>query len=92
MVKGYNQVPGIDFQDFFAPVVSDVTFRILLILKMLNKWNGINVDVETAFQNGELEEELYIGRPDGWEEFCTKNNYKWDYEFFPLLKANNGLV
>ena len=28
---GYSQVPGLDFNDSFAPVVNDVTFQILLV-------------------------------------------------------------
>jgi hypothetical protein len=49
---GYSQVPGVDFQENCAPMINDVTFRILLIM-MLN-WNseGKIVDIETAFLHG----------------------------------------
>ena len=32
---GYTQIPGVDFTAIFAPIVNDVTFRILLALKMI---------------------------------------------------------
>jgi hypothetical protein len=32
---GYSQVPGIDFSESFAPVLNDVSFRIMLIAKIL---------------------------------------------------------
>jgi hypothetical protein len=34
----YSQVPGVDFQESFAPVINDVTIRILLI--MMLTWHG----------------------------------------------------
>jgi hypothetical protein len=34
---GYNQVPGIDFSESFAPVLNDVSFRIIIIAKLV--WN-----------------------------------------------------
>ena len=32
---GYTQIPGIDFQDNFAPVVNDMTFQSVLTLALL---------------------------------------------------------
>jgi hypothetical protein len=32
---GYSQVPGIDFSERFAPVMNDVSFRIMLIAKLV---------------------------------------------------------
>jgi hypothetical protein len=34
---GYSQQPGIDFQDYFAPVVNDVVFRIIIIIQIIYK-------------------------------------------------------
>jgi hypothetical protein len=33
----YSQIPGIDFNESFAPVINDVSFRIILIAKLI--WN-----------------------------------------------------
>jgi Reverse transcriptase (RNA-dependent DNA polymerase) len=55
---GYGQVPIIDFHESFAPVMNDVTLRILLIIMLV--WNliGKGVDIETAFLHGELKEKI----------------------------------
>ena len=64
---GYSQVPGIDFQEVYSPVVNDITIRILLIMMMVQGYDSILVDVETAFLHGELKdgEEIYMDCPAG---------------------------
>ena len=37
---GYSQIPGVDHQDNFAPVITDVTFRIVLLMMMMNGWDA----------------------------------------------------
>jgi hypothetical protein len=49
-----SQVPGIDFNESFAPVINDVSFRITLIGKLIWKLEASIVDVESAFLHGEL--------------------------------------
>jgi hypothetical protein len=44
---GYSQIPGVDFNESFAPVVNDVNFRIILTAKMLWDLQASIVDVET---------------------------------------------
>ena len=51
---------GIDFQENFASVRSDVTFRMLLI------------DVKTAFFHGKLEEEIFLKWPEGYTEYQSQ--------------------
>ena len=62
---GYTQIPGIDFKENHAPVVNDVTYRILILLKIINNWTAELMDVETAFLNGILEEQIYMKMPEG---------------------------
>jgi hypothetical protein len=57
---GYSQVPGVDFQESFAPVINDVTFRILLIMMLTWNLKGKIVDIETAFLDGNLKETIYM--------------------------------
>ena len=81
---GYSQVGGIDFNQVFSPVVHDVTFRIMLILKMIWKLDSYLFDVETAFLLGSLDEEIYMRSPKGL------NNK--DDECVQLTKSMYGLV
>ena len=72
---GYSQIPGVDFTESYAPVINDVTWRILLAIMILQKLKGKIIDVETAFLYGELEEEIYMESPEGLghgEDDCVK--------------------
>ena len=62
---GYSQVPGLDFTESYAPVINDVTWRMLIVAKMIWNLKAKIVDVETAFLHGELEEEIYMEAPEG---------------------------
>ena len=59
--KGYNQIPGVDFTESFAPVVHDMTWRLFLTIALGNdEWEWSVVDIEVAFLYGKLEEEVYM--------------------------------
>ena len=71
---GYSQIPGLDFIDNYAPVVQDVTFRILLTNLSSNpKFEGICIDVTTAFLYGDLDAEIYMTMPEGYK-IATEQN------------------
>jgi hypothetical protein len=57
---GYSQVPGVYFQVRFAPVINDVTFCTLLIMKLTWNLKGKIVEIETAFLHGNLKETIYM--------------------------------
>ena len=87
---GYTQIAGIDHQDNFAPLLNDVTFRIIMTLLIANQWDADIVDIETAFLYGDLYEEIYMKIPEGLKEYYDKT-YD-DDECFILDKAMYGLV
>ena len=62
---GYSQVPGVDFNESYAPVINDVSFRVMLIIKLIRGLQASIVDVETAFLHGNLQEEIYMMIPEG---------------------------
>ena len=64
---GYSQVPGVDFTESYAPVINDITWRILIIIKMIFGYSAKIVDVETAFLYGDLDEEIFMDCPPGME-------------------------
>ena len=45
---GFRQIPGVDHEENYTPVVNDVTYRILIICIILRKLQAKIVDVETA--------------------------------------------
>lgn len=65
---GYRQRAGIDYTDIHAPVLNEITLRIMLLVKIIKKWNIMKLDVEAAFLNSEIKEETFIDLPKGWNE------------------------
>ena len=66
---------GIDYKGSYAPILSEQSFRILLIMKLKNpKWDCIKLDIETAFLNTKLEENLYVELPPGYEIYNKVSN------------------
>ena len=63
VAKGFTQKEGLDYFDTYAPVARTTTIRILIALASINKLIIYQMDVKTAFSNGELEEEVYMEQP-----------------------------
>ena len=68
---GYSQVPGVDFTDNFTPVVSAVTFRVEWTRMMIEYFDCMLIDVETAFLYGEIEKEIYMDVPVEMKEIFS---------------------
>ena len=67
VAKGFKQVTGIDFNETFAPVARQSTLRLLLTIAAVKNWEIQNVDIKTAFLNGDLEEDIYMDIPPGFD-------------------------
>ena len=66
VAKGYAQKEGIDFEDKFSSVAKLNTIRVLVALATKHKWKIHQLDIKSAFLNGELKEELYLVQPKGF--------------------------
>ncbi|KAK1558124.1 hypothetical protein QYE76_016361 [Lolium multiflorum] len=66
VAKGYTQKEGEDFFDTYSHVARLTTIRVLLSLAASHGLLVHQMDVKTAFLNGELEEEIYMEQPDGF--------------------------
>ena len=68
VVKGFGQKKGIDFDEIFSPVVKLSSIRIILGLATNQDLEIEQLDVKTAFLHGDLEEEIYMQQPEGFED------------------------
>nr|GEX88428.1 hypothetical protein [Tanacetum cinerariifolium] len=66
VTKGYRQEEGIDFKESFAPVARIEAIRIFIANAASKNMTIYQMDVQTAFLNGELKEEVYVSQPEGF--------------------------
>lgn len=69
VVKGYLQEAGVDFQETFNPVVKPTTIRVVLALAVSHQWSLRQVDINNAFLNEDLSEEIYMSQQPGFEQY-----------------------
>ncbi|GJS37444.1 retrovirus-related pol polyprotein from transposon TNT 1-94 [Tanacetum coccineum] len=66
VAKGFRQEEGLDFEESFAPVARLKAIRIFIANAASKNMTVYQMDVKTAFLNGELKEEVYVHQPEGF--------------------------
>ena len=66
VAKGYAQKYGIDYDQILSPVVRFSSIRFLLAFSVQHDFLIRQMDVETAFLNGKLNEDIYMHQPEGY--------------------------
>lgn len=73
VAKGFAQTPGFNFSNTFSLVAKQVTIRIVLTVALSTKWNLHQLDINNAFINGHLQEELFMIQPKRFEDLQFPN-------------------
>ena len=72
-MKGYAQKEGMDFNEIFSPVVRLTTVQVVLAMCATFNLHLEQLDVKTTFLRGDIEEEIYMLQPKGFEEKGKRN-------------------
>ncbi|GJW58870.1 putative ribonuclease H-like domain-containing protein [Tanacetum coccineum] len=88
VARCYRQEEGIDFEEFFAPVARLEAIIIFLAFAAHMNMVVYQMDVKTAFLNGNLREEVYVSQPDGFVDPDNPNHvYKLKKALYELKQA-----
>jgi hypothetical protein len=65
--KGYAKIEGLDFDETFAPIARLEAIRMFLAYACHKRFKVYQMDVKSAFLNGDLSEEVYMEQPEGFK-------------------------
>nr|GFB70183.1 copia protein [Tanacetum cinerariifolium] len=83
-----TQKEGIDFEESFTPVARIKTIYIFIANAAHKNMTIYQMDVKTAFLNGELKEEVYISQPEGFVDQVNPSHvYKLKKALYGLKQA-----
>nr|KAJ0196246.1 hypothetical protein LSAT_V11C700351050 [Lactuca sativa] len=88
VIQGFRQKEGTDFFDTYAPIARISTIRLMLALAAIHNLVIRQMDVKTAFLNGDLDDKIYIKQPEGFVMPGNEHNvYKLKKSLYGLKKA-----
>ena len=90
VAQGFSQVPGEDYLTTFSPVIRYESVKLLLAFSAVDQRVIHQMDVDTAFLNGTVEETLYMKQPVGFvdeaepEKVCKLNKSLYGLKQAPI--------
>jgi len=94
-IRGFVQVPGVDFTLTHSPVATDVSIKIVLAITLYHDgqdWEAELLDIEAAFLEASLDEDVYIQWPEGLVMFGFVDEEETRDTCLKLEKAMYGAV
>jgi hypothetical protein len=68
VARGFTQLPKLDYDETFSPVVKENTIRLILTIGLSQGWTIRQLDVNNAFLHGDLQEHVYLAQSLGHED------------------------
>ncbi len=89
VAKGFSQIYMINYEETFAPVVKWSSIHILLALAARSDLEVHQMDVKTAFLNGDLEHDIFMRPPPGCTDYGQKDLvWKLEKSLYGLKQAS----
>ena len=88
VAKGYKQKERIDYDETFSPVAVPKSIRILLAITAYQDYEIWQMDVKTAFLNGNLQEDVYMTQPEGFTSSNRSQICKLQRSIYGLKQAS----
>nr|GEX82421.1 retrovirus-related Pol polyprotein from transposon TNT 1-94 [Tanacetum cinerariifolium] len=92
VARGYHLEEGIDFEESFAPVARLEAIRIFLAYVAHKNIVVYQMDVKTAFLNGNLREKVYVSQPDGFVNPDNPNHVTMETTIEQQVALDEALV
>ena len=89
VAKGYSQEEGTDYEETYSPLARYTSICSVLAIANQSDLELHQMDVQTAFLNGALEEEIYISQPEGYKVKGKENSVcKLNKSLYGLKQAS----
>jgi hypothetical protein len=73
VVRGFQQVPGVDFTETYAATATPPTWRVLLAIAAIEDLEVEQIDFIGAFLNAGVDVDVYIELPEGLYEYSLSS-------------------
>nr|AAS01945.1 putative polyprotein [Oryza sativa Japonica Group] len=91
VAKGFRQIQGVDYDETFLPVAMLKSIRIVLAIAAYFDYEIWQMDVKTAFLNGNLDEDVYMTQPKGFvDPQSAKKICKLQKSIYGLKQASRS--
>ena len=93
VVRGFEQREGLDYNETFASVVKPMSYKAILAIAAAMDWDIEQMDVKTAFLYGQVEEEIFVEQPKGYnkgneDKVCRLNKALYGLKQSPRVWYN----
>jgi Reverse transcriptase (RNA-dependent DNA polymerase) len=68
VARGFEQIYGLNYEETFAAVIKPMSYKTIIALAAIFSWYIYKIDMKSAFSQGDLDEEVYIRQPEGFED------------------------